>query len=172
MKKGYVQVYTGNGKGKTTAALGLALRAYGAGLSVFIGQFTKGQKYSEINALEKLSDLIKVEQFGRADFVDNKPTEADSKLVVEGWNQVVDFIQKGSFDVIILDELNIAMYYDLIAADDVVHVLKNKNPGTEVIITGRYFPQEIMEFADLVTEMKEIKHYYEEGVLSRRGIEF
>lgn len=171
LKKGYIQVYTGGGKGKTTAALGLALRAAGAGLKVYIGQFIKTGKYNEIKALKKLKRNIKVEQFGRGCFINKKPTILDITLAKRGINIVKDVISKGEYDVVILDEINIALYFKLIALKDIIEILKNKPKNMEIILTGRKAPKEILNLAGLVTEMREIKHYYKRGVKARRGIE-
>ncbi len=171
MENGYVHIYTGDGKGKTTASLGLALRAYGAGMKVFIGQFVKGLKYSELAALEKLSDLITAKQFGRENFIHSKPDQDDIDAAAKGWSESVEAAKGGSYDVVILDELNIAIYFGLVKVEDVIELMKNKHSGTELIITGRKMPEELIEYADLVTEMKEIKHYYNEGIEAREGIE-
>ncbi len=172
MDKGYIQIYTGDGKGKTTAAIGLAIRAYGAGLKIFFAQFVKGQEYSEIKALKKFEDRIFIRQYGRECFIYKKPTEEDIEIARNGWEQVKRAIFEEEYDVIILDELNIALYYELISVKDVIDVLKNKPVSKEVVITGRKMPNEFFEYADLITEMKEIKHYYQKGIQARKGIEF
>ncbi len=171
LKKGYIQVYTGNGKGKTTAALGLALRAAGAGLKVYIGQFIKSGKYSEIKTLKKLKRNIKVEQFGRECFVTKKPKEKDIALAKRGISIVKNVISKGKYDVAILDEINIALYFKLIPLKDIIEILKNKPKKMEIILTGRHAPKKILKIANLVTDMKEIKHYYKRGIKARCGIE-
>lgn len=171
LKKGYIQVYTGGGKGKTTAALGLALRAAGAGLKVYIGQFIKSGRYSEIEALKKLKRNIKVEQFGRGCLIKKRPMALDITLAERGINIIKDVISKGKYDVVILDEINIALYFKLIALKDIIKILKNKPKNMEIILTGRKAPKEILNLADLVTQMREIRHYYTRKVKARRGIE-
>ncbi|GAB6888551.1 cob(I)yrinic acid a,c-diamide adenosyltransferase [Desulfothermus okinawensis JCM 13304] len=169
--KGYVQVYTGNGKGKTTAAIGLAVRAAGANLKVFIGQFVKGMHYSELDSLKRFDDLITIKQFGRSCFIYNDPTEEDIRRAREGLAEAKEIINSGKYNVVILDEIHIALYYKLFSVDEVVDIIKNKPEDVELILTGRYAPQQIIDLADLVTEMREIKHYYEKGVMARDGIE-
>lgn len=171
-QKGYIQVYTGNGKGKTTAAFGLALRAVGAGKKVFFAQFVKGQIYSELEAVEKYLPSITIKQYGLDCFIEKSPTEADIKAAKEGLSQVAEIIASGQYDVIVLDEANIAIYYKLFTAQELISVINKRRKNTEIIITGRYAPPELLEIAHLVTEMKEIKHYYTQGVEARKGIEF
>ncbi len=168
--KGYVQIYTGNGKGKTTAALGLSLRAVCAGKKVFFGQFVKGMKYSELKAPERLQQL-EIKQYGRNCFIRKDPEEEDIRLAREGLKELKEKIKSGEYDVVVMDELNIALFYKLFDLEDVLKILREKHEKTEVIITGRYAPGELIEVADLVTEMKEIKHYYQQGVQAREGIE-
>lgn len=170
MGKGYVQVYTGNGKGKTTAALGLSVRAVCAGKNVFFGQFIKGMEYSELKCVDLLSNLT-IEQFGRDCFIHNDPTKADIECAREGLERMREVLGKGDHDIVVLDELNIALLYKLFDLDEVINIIKNRAPHVEVIITGRYAPEEIIDMADLVTEMKEVKHYYTQGVMAREGIE-
>jgi len=168
--KGYIHVYTGNGKGKTTAALGLSLRAVCAGKKVYIGQFVKGQEYSETKCVQYLPN-IEIHQFGTTCFIDRKPTEEDVALAKEGYKVCANALKNGEYDLVVLDEINIAMYYKLLGVDEVIEMIKNRAEHVEVVITGRYAPEEILEIADLVTEMKEIKHYYSKGILAREGIE-
>lgn len=170
--KGYIQIYTGNGKGKTTAAFGLALRAVGAGKKVFIGQFIKGKTYSEIEAIKKYLPGIDIEQFGLGCFIVKKPTDEDIRAAREGLQKIDQVISSGKYDLIVLDELNIVFLYDLFSIQEFHEILKKRNRETEIVITGRYAPQEIIDMADLVTEMKEIKHYYNEGIEARKGIEY
>ncbi|MGC9365048.1 MAG: cob(I)yrinic acid a,c-diamide adenosyltransferase [Fidelibacterota bacterium] len=169
--QGYVQVYTGDGKGKTTAALGQALRAAGAGLKVFIGQFIKGMEYSEISALREKLPEIMVRQYGRDCFIVNKPEEQDKQLARAGLNEVNAIIQSGKYDVVILDEANIAVYFELFSIDDLLKIIAAKPAHVELIITGRKAHPALIEAADLVTEMQEVKHYYQKGVQARKGIE-
>lgn len=170
LEKGYIHVYTGNGKGKTTAALGLSLRAVCAGKKVFFGQFIKGMEYSELNA-ENILHNFKMEQFGRNCFIYNQPQEEDIRKAEEGLNKIEEILTSGDYDIVVLDELNIALHYRLFSVDRVIEILKNRKSNIEVVITGRYAPEKIIELADLVTEMKEIKHYYKAGVEARTGIE-
>ncbi|MDK2919749.1 MAG: cob(I)alamin adenosyltransferase [Candidatus Petromonas sp.] len=170
MERGYIHVYTGNGKGKTTAALGLALRALCAGKKVYIGQFVKGIRYSEVKAEEYLPDL-KIEQLGRSCFIEREPEQEDIDAAKMGLEKCKQILEKGEHDVVILDEINIALYFKLFTVKDVLETLKARDPKVEVVLTGRYAPEEIIEVADLVTEMKEIKHYYYKGVMAREGIE-
>ncbi|NOQ41177.1 MAG: cob(I)yrinic acid a,c-diamide adenosyltransferase [Desulfuromusa sp.] len=169
--KGYVQVYTGDGKGKTTAALGLALRATGAGLKVYIAQFVKGMKYSELNTLSKLKDAITLKQHGRDCFIYKSPEDEDIKAAQDGLAEAKEMMCSGEYQLIILDEANIATYYNLFSVDDLLDFIREKPAGVELIITGRRADPRIIAAADLVTEMKEIKHYYQDGVEAREGIE-
>ena len=169
--KGYVQVYTGNGKGKTTAALGLSIRALGAGKKVFIGQFAKSKHYSELETIEKLLKNITIKQFGMGCFIFEKPKDEDIQAAQNGLKEITSIIESDEYDVIIMDEANIAVHYNLITADELISAINKRSERTEIIITGRYAKQEIMDVADLVTEMKEIKHYYQQGVQARVGIE-
>ncbi|KEI77976.1 cobinamide adenolsyltransferase [Clostridium botulinum A2 117] len=169
-EKGYIQVYTGNGKGKTTAALGISLRAICSGKKVFFGQFTKGMKYSELKAPTILPNFT-MEQFGRDKFIFGNPEEEDIELAKEGLKKIEKILTSGDYDLVVMDEVNIALYYGLFTVEEVIEVIDKRNPKVEVILTGRYAKEEIIEKADLVTEMKEIKHYYEKGVPARVGIE-
>lgn len=177
MDQGYIQVYTGDGKGKTTAAFGLAVRALCAGKSVYVGQFVKSMKYHETRIEELFSTAgesfgrIRIEQLGRGCFIDKNPEAVDIEMAHEGLRRCADYMRSGKYDVVILDELCIALHFGLLRLDEVLGVLAQRNPHTEVVITGRKAPQGLIDVADLVTEMREIKHYYNEGVLSRDGIE-
>ncbi len=170
--KGYIQVYTGDGKGKTTAALGLAVRAVGAGKKVFFAQFVKGRIYSEIEAVHKYLPDITVRQYGLDCFIFHNPTQQDVDAARKGFKEVSAIIQSGEYEVVVLDEANIALFYHLFTAEELVGVLQSKPDNVEIIITGRYAPAEIIHIADLVTEMKEVKHYYQKGIEARKGIEF
>ena len=169
--KGYVQVYTGDGKGKTTAALGLALRAAGAGLDIFIAQFVKGMKYSELDSIERFSDLITLKQYGRGCFIKNGPVPEDIQAAVSGLEEVRKIISSGRHQLVILDEANIAIRYNLFTVKDILELIDSKPEHVELVITGRNAHPDLIERADLVTEMKEIKHYYTKGVIAREGIE-
>lgn len=172
-RKGYIQVYTGDGKGKTTAALGLALRAAGHGMKVYIGQFLKGQTYGELLSVKKLSPLIKIEQFGRRGFihVTRNPDEADIKRAKRGLKKCLEAMLSKKYRIIILDEINVAVDFNLLSQEDVHKFLDQKPVEVEIILTGRFAPASILKRADLVTEMKEKKHYYQKGVRARDGIE-
>ncbi len=172
LMKAYIQVYTGNGKGKTTAAFGLALRAVGAGMSVFIGQFVKGKAYNENLAVARYLKNITVKQYGLDCFIVNDPTDADIKAAENGLREMRRIINEGKHDLVIMDEVNIALYYKLIDVDELIKIMKNKPEHVELILTGRYAPKQIIEMADLVTEMKEVKHYYQQGTEARKGIEY
>ena len=169
--KGYVQVYTGDGKGKTTAALGLSLRAAGAGLKVFIAQFIKMGDYSEIKALERFSDLITVEQYGLGRFIKGKPSRDDIEAAKKGLEKIHAVLMDAQHDVVIMEEANVAVMCGLFSADDILGLIAIKPESVELVITGRGADPRIVEKADLVTEMKCIKHYYEQGVQARTGIE-
>jgi cob(I)alamin adenosyltransferase len=170
--KGYIQVYTGDGKGKTTAAFGLALRAVGAGRKVFFAQFVKGKTYAEIEAVNKFVPDIVIRQYGLGCFIVEKPNQKDIEAAQKGLKEIIDIIHSEKYDVIVLDEANIALYYSLFPLNSLIEAIRTKPESTEIIITGRYAPQEIIDLADLVTEMKDIKHYYNEGVEARKGIEY
>ena len=172
LKKGYIHVYTGNGKGKTTAAIGLGVRAVGDGLRVLMIQFMKGRRYSELDALEQINNFT-VAQFGRDEFVSKqKPEQIDLDLAKKGLAYAKETIQKGKYDVVILDEINVAVEYGLIAVDDVLHLLDEKPESLELILTGRCASPEVIKRADVVSEILEIKHPYQKGVLSRKGIDW
>jgi cob(I)alamin adenosyltransferase len=170
--KGYTHIYTGNGKGKTTAAFGLALRASGAGRKVFIGQFVKGRKYNEIEAINKYLDNIVIKQYGLDCFIEKDPTKKDIEAARNGLKELARIIYNADYDIVVMDEIFIALYYRLFPIDEVIEIIDKKPEKTELVLTGRYAPQEIIDVADLVTEMKEIKHYYNTGVLAREGIEY
>jgi len=169
--RGYIQVYTGNGKGKTTAAIGLAIRAAGAGLKVYIAQFIKMGAYSEIKALRRFSDLITVEQFGLGRFTDGKPLPDDIAAAQKGLKQVKSILTSEEYNVIILEEANVAAKFGLLREQDLLGLMVHKPYDVELVITGRYASSRVIAIADLVTEMKPVKHYFEKGVPARVGIE-
>ena len=173
LKKGLVQVYTGNGKGKTSAAFGLALRAIGRGLKVYIIQFIKGGfDYGELYIIDKLPNL-KLKAFGQGKFVTQfPPSKKDVEIAKEALELAKKIVKSGEYDVVILDEINVAMSLRLIKTEEVVNMIKEKPKNVELVLTGRYAPKEIIDIADLVTEMKEIKHPFQKGIPPRRGIEF
>jgi cob(I)alamin adenosyltransferase len=172
VNKGYIHIYTGNGKGKTTAAFGLALRASGAGLKVYIGQFIKGKVYHEIKALNKNFPNITIRQFGLGCFILKDPTKEDKEAAQSGFEKIKIIIEGSKYDLVIMDEVNIALYFQLIDLQDLIEVIRNKPAPVELVLTGRYAPDELIACADLVTEMKEIKHYYQNGIEARKGIEY
>ncbi len=170
---GYIQVYTGNGKGKTTAALGLALRAAGYGLKTYIGQFLKGQTYGELAAVRRLSPLITIAQFGRKGFihVTENPEDEDIERARRGLDKCLRAMLSGKFRLVVLDEICVALHFRLLSEKDVHDFLAQKPRDVEVVLTGRYAPPSLLRRADLVTEMREKKHYYAKGVRARAGIE-
>lgn len=171
LEKGYIHVYTGDGKGKTTASLGLTLRAAGAGLRVYIAQFMKSGDYSEIKALERFGDQITVEQYGTGHFIRGKPSPEDEKAAKQGLRAIRKALASGSYDVVIMEEGNVAAMVGLFPLEAILSLMSGKPAGVELIITGRGAAPQVIEQADLVTEMKAVKHYYEDGVAARVGIE-
>lgn len=173
LEKGTIQVYTGNGKGKTTAALGQALRACGHGLRVVMIQFMKGSNnYGEVMIAPQIPNF-EIFQFGLPTFVEKgNPSQEDLRLARMGMDFARKAIREGRYDVVILDEINCAIDYGLVDSSEVIELLRTKPEKVEVILTGRYAPEEILEIADLVTEMKEVKHHYQAGLACREGIEF
>jgi len=173
LKEGLVQVYTGNGKGKTSAAFGLALRAIGRGLKVYIIQFIKGGfDYGELYIIDKLPNL-KLKAFGQGKFVTQfPPSKKDVEIAKEALELAKKIVKSGEYDIVILDEVNVAISLRLIKTEEVINLIKEKPEHVELVLTGRYAPKEIIDIADLVTEMKEIKHPFQKGIPPRKGIEF
>ena len=173
LNQGCIQIYTGNGKGKSTAAIGQAVRAAGSGLKTYIAQFMKEYPYSELISLKNLSQWITIEQFGGDDFVYKKelPGKEELDKAEKGLQNAKEKMLSNEYDIIILDEAIVAIYFKLIETNDLIKFIKAKPKNVELILTGRYCPEELIDLADLVTEMKEVKHYYQKGVTSRRGIE-
>ncbi|SMC82521.1 cob(I)yrinic acid a,c-diamide adenosyltransferase [Desulfocicer vacuolatum DSM 3385] len=171
MKKGYVQVYTGNGKGKTTASLGLSIRAAGAGFKVYIVQFLKKGDYSEIKALDRFNELITVEQYGMGKFVKGKPSPEDIEAGKKGYARLREVLTKGEHDLVVAEEANVAVMCHLFSEQALLDLMDMKPEHVELVITGRGATPAVVERADLVTEMTEIKHYYKAGVQARVGIE-
>ncbi len=192
MKKGYIQVYTGDGKGKTTAAVGLAIRAAGAGQKVCIIQFMKSLAYSEQKVLQTIPGITLI-TVGKPYFIAKEgmlteeqlktwgrdvviypaghPPEEYKKMIDGGIQKAVDALQSGRYGVVILDEYNMACWYDLADDADTEKILHARRPETELVITGRNAPEKILDAADLITEMKKIRHYFDQGVTGRKGIE-
>jgi cob(I)alamin adenosyltransferase len=174
LEKGYIQVYTGNAKGKTTAALGLAFRAMGSGMKTYIGQFMKGQHYSELDAVKMVQPYITIEQYGSESFihVQDPPQEQDVKMAQDGLRKAREAMCSGNYAIIVLDEIITAHFFKLITLEDMFSMISDKPDNVELVFTGRYAPDELIDRADLVTEMKEVKHYYRDGVAARTGIEY
>ncbi|MGD2150447.1 MAG: cob(I)yrinic acid a,c-diamide adenosyltransferase [Desulfobacterales bacterium] len=170
--KRFIQVYTGNGKGKTTAALGLSIRAAGHGLKTYMGQFMKGQHYGELTALRD-NPFITIEQYGDVECIHrNQVTQKHKAQAEQGLIKSRDAMLSGQYDMVILDEINVTIWFGLLTVKQVLEFLDQRPQSVEVILTGRYAPQEFIEYADLVSEMKEVKHYYhDQGILARDGIE-
>lgn len=173
LERGLIQVYTGDGKGKTTAALGLAVRAAGHGLQVHIVQYMKGwPEYGELIALRHQPNITLV-QFGRPDFVDrDHPDPEDIALAQQALQHSLDVLRDGRYDVLVLDEINVAVDYELVSLDQVLALLDAKPPHVELVLTGRGAHPQLVERADLVTEMLPIKHPYSKGLGAREGIEY
>ncbi len=172
MREGYIHVYTGYGKGKTTAALGLALRAAGAGLRVFIAQFIKQRRCSEHKMIERLGDSVTIKRFGKGFIINRKATISDIKAAQAGLIELKDIIRSKKYDIVVLDEANIATHFGILSVNDLLDIMATKPKGLELVITGRYADKRVIQNADLVTEMKEIKHYRKKGVKARTGIEY
>ena len=173
--KGLVLVYTGDGKGKTTAALGLALRQIGWGRRVLIIQFMKGagNVYGERIAAEKYLPLLEIEQHGRDDFVNlGDPATVDKDLAHKALRRAEEAFSSGKYGMVVLDEVNVAVACGLIETSDVLNLLKKRSNELDVVLTGRYCPKELMDAADAVSEVKELKHHFQKGVAAREGIEY
>lgn len=171
MERGYTHVYTGDGKGKTTAALGLVVRACGANLKVYIGQFMKCGPYCEIKTLRKLFPSVKVEQYGKGCFIRGKPRQEDIRAARAGLEKLTAAMLSGKYDMVIADEVNTAVATKLLPEQALLDLILLKPASVELVLTGRSVTKNAVKMADLVTEMKEIKHYYRKGVRARRGIE-
>jgi cob(I)alamin adenosyltransferase len=172
-RRGLVQVYTGNGKGKTTAAFGQALRAVGQGYRVCVIQFMKGRKYGELLAAEKHLPDLTVHLSGLDSFVMREnPSPLDIELARSGLELARQAIASGDYDMVILDELNVAADFKLIPIDYIVGLIKGKPAALDLITTGRYAPPEIIALADTVSEIREVRHHYNAGIKDRAGIEY
>jgi len=170
-EKKFVQVYTGNGKGKTTAAIGLAVRAAGHGMKTYIGQFMKGQLYGELTAL-KNHPFITIEQYGDTKCIRKEDvTQTHIVQARQGLDRATAAMLSGQYDILVMDEINVTVWFGLLSTKEVIDVLNKRPENMEIIMTGRNAPKELIEAADLVTEMKEVKHYYTQGILARNGIE-
>lgn len=172
--KGYIQVYTGNGKGKTTAALGLALRAAGRGMRTYMAQFMKKGEYGELRAVaERLADLVTIEQFGLPDFHHREKgiSPEEVRAAEQGLAAAEAALTGGRYHIIVLDEINTVLHFGIIPVAPVLRLMERKPEGVELVLTGRYAPSQVLERADLVTEMGEVRHYYQKGVPARDGIE-
>ncbi|MCR4442552.1 MAG: cob(I)yrinic acid a,c-diamide adenosyltransferase [Peptococcaceae bacterium] len=192
-QKGYVQVYTGNGKGKTTAAIGLAIRALGAGKKVLFLQFMKARAYSEHKVLPGISPNLTLETVGKPFFVvkegsmpeeelakwrekavifpPGQPPREYVELINRGMERAAQAVKSGEYDMVVLDELNVALHFGLVDWEKVKDLIEKRAEGVELVLTGRGATPELIEKADLVTEMREVKHYYTRGVEARKGIE-
>lgn len=190
LKKGLIQVYTGDGKGKTTAALGQSIRALGHGLKILFVQFVKGNSFTGEFLFARSLPNFTFWQFGRdciyssgireniiecincgECFIGKEgPSEMDFNIIRGGWERVK--LCAKNYDLIVLDEISLAIFYKIITVEEVLEFLRSKPDGTEIILTGRYMPEEIIDLADLVTEMKEIKHPYKRGIPARWGIDY
>ncbi len=173
MEQGMVQVYTGDGKGKTTAALGLALRAVGRGFKVCVVQFIKGGGvYGEHLAARQLEPLLTIHQTGRDGWIFRDKLEGeDIRIAQEALEFAREAINSGSYDLVILDEINGAVWFGILSVDDLLEMIESKPSRVELVLTGRSAHSRVIEAADLVTEMREVKHYYQQGVDARIGIE-
>lgn len=168
-----IQIYTGSGKGKTTAALGLALRAVGHGLKVIMIQFLKGNiNYGELESVKRLPNF-RIEQYGRPDFVNpENPDKEDIRLAQKAFKRAKEVIKSQRYDIVILDEINVAVSFGLIRLSDVTKLMKCTPNSIELILTGRYMPEEFIEYADLISDIKDVKHHFQTGTPARKGIEY
>lgn len=171
LTKGYIQIYTGSSKGKTTAALGLAFRAMGHGMRTYIGQFMKGQFSGELESARLTKGMITIEQYGRESFLGSTPGEKDMELAHEGLQKALKAMLSGKYDIVVLDELVTALHFKLVTLEEVFDVISRKPQNVELVLTGINAPAELIEKADLVTEMQCVKHYYQKGITARDGIE-
>jgi cob(I)alamin adenosyltransferase len=170
---GLIQVYTGSGKGKTTAALGLALRAAGGGMRTYIGQFLKATRCGELKGVDMLAPYVTLEQYGRAGWVQTGSVSPEQRAAAEaGLARAREALLSGEYDIIVLDEINVAIHLGVLSQDQVLGLMTLKPPQVELILTGREAPQAILDRADLVTEMREVRHPFRRGVPARPGIEF
>ena len=170
---GLIQVYTGDGKGKTTAALGLALRAAGHGMYTYIGQFLKGRSYGELESIERLAPQVTLEQYGLGAWVHAGGVTPDqSEAVQDGLTKACQALLSGEYDIVVLDEVNVALHFGVLTEAQILDLIDTKPPRVELVLTGRRVPRAILERADLVTEMQEVRHPFHQGISARPGIEF
>ena len=170
-RPGYVQIYCGSGKGKTTAALGLSLRTLLSGGSVYFSQFFKGRETSE-QGLCSWSDRFVLDQWGTGRFVMGEPCSEDIRAAMHGFEACSTVINSGYFNLVVLDEIFFCVTYQMLSVEAICNLILSRDPGVEVILTGRYAPRELVMIADLVTDMRKVKHYYDKGVKARKGIEY
>ena len=175
-EKAYIHIYTGHGKGKTTSCIGLIIRSLGAGHKVFFCQFLKNGEYSEIRALRKIERMafpgqLEIHQYGVAGRFLQKPNDEDKAAAVAGLKEAMTAAESGSYDLVILDEVNIALHYNLVEEDDLLRLMANRHEGTELVLSGRHAADKIIEKADLVSVIDPVKHYGDTGVPPRAGIE-
>jgi len=171
VKIGYIHLYTGNGKGKTTAAFGVVLRMLGAGGKVFIGQFLKKGDYSEIKAFKRWGESIEIEQFGSGRFIVGEADKTEKALAQSGFERCRSAVVSGKYDLVVMDEVTLALSMGLIEEKSLLELLDDKHEAVEIILTGRNASPVLIDKADLVTEMIEVKHYFQRGVKARIGIE-
>jgi cob(I)alamin adenosyltransferase len=170
LKQGYIQIYSGDGKGKTTASLGVVLRIIGQGGKVFYAQFIKGKRSSEFKALENFPENFIHRMFGAGRFIKNTPSQDEITMAENGLSECEKALSSGEYDLVVMDELNGAIKCGILKVDQVIKAINMRNSQTELIITGRNAPPELIEIADLISEIRPIKHYFEKGVITRKGI--
>lgn len=170
---GLVQVYTGDGKGKTTAAIGLAVRAAGHGMHTYVGQFLKGRPYGELEALKRLAPWVTVEQYGLDSWTHVDRVTPEQRAAAEaGLDRARTALLSGEYELVVLDEVNVALFFKLLTEEAVLALMANRPAHVELVLTGRRAPQAILEQADLITEMVEVRHPYQRGIEARQGIEY
>ncbi|SHJ91381.1 cob(I)alamin adenosyltransferase [Hathewaya proteolytica DSM 3090] len=172
MENGKFQIYTGDGKGKTTAAMGLALRAVGAGMKVYIGQFIKDMEYSEIKIMKSFPQVtVELYGTGKGCLIFREPDKEDINCAQQGLEKACEAMMSGKYDMVIMDEINVACSLNLLTPTELMETVKMRPDNVELVFTGRGATEDIIKLADLVTEMKEVKHYYRTGLMARDGIE-
>lgn len=172
LKNGYLQIYCGDGKGKSTASLGVALRILGAGGKVFYAQFIKGKSLSsEFNILNQFKENFSYHSYGLGRFIKSEPHIEDIEVAEKGLKECKEALLSGEYDLVVMDELNGALGCNLFSIEEVLDVINVRNSQTELIITGRNPHKKLLDMADLITEMRVIKHYFDQNVTARVGIE-